>query len=96
MTEDTNETLVDSAFAVVRDVMPEGARGCAAPWARGAGTARHVLRGLGRTLSSAHRNRRARPLPGGRLDRDQLPATIESAVASGHAAARAAARHLSL
>ena len=96
MTEDTNETLVDSAFAVVRDMMPKAR----------AAVLRHglVVRERRATFSVAS-EAPSRPstetaVPGFFLAGDwigtRLPATIESAVASGHAAARAAARHLSL
>jgi hydroxysqualene dehydroxylase len=96
MTEDTNETLVESAFGVVRDVMP---------MARAA-VLRHglVVRERRATFSVAsdapHRPRTETAVPGFFLAGDWigtgLPATIESAATSGHAAARAAARHLGL
>ena len=96
MTDDSNETLVDSAFAVVRDVLPKAR----------AAALRHglVVRERRATFSVAP-NTPSRPrtetvVPGFFLAGDwigsRLPATIESAAASGHAAARAAARHLSL
>ena len=94
MPEETNEALVESAFAAVRDVMPKAR----------AAVLRHglVVRERRATFSvaagSPPRPRTETAVPGFFLAGDWiatgLPATIESAVASGHAAARAAARHL--
>jgi hydroxysqualene dehydroxylase len=96
MPEETNEELVHSALVTVREVLP----------AARAAVLRHglVVRERSATFSVASS---APPRPGtetavpglflaGDWIATGLPATIESAVISGHAAARAAARHLSV
>jgi zeta-carotene desaturase len=96
MPEQTNEALIESALAILREVTPK---------AREA-TLQHglVVRERRATFSVAPN---APPRPGNQTDvpgfflagdwiGTRLPATIESAATSGHAAAGAAARHLSL
>jgi len=96
MPEQSNEALIESALGILRDVTP------AAREAR----VRHalVVRERRATFSVAP-DAPARPanqtaVPGLFLAGDwigtTLPATIESAAASGHAAAAAAARYLNL
>jgi squalene-associated FAD-dependent desaturase len=96
MPEQSNEALIGSALAILREVMPK---------AREA-TLQHglVVRERRATFSVAP-NAPPRPanqtsVPGLFLAGDwigtTLPATIESAAASGHAAAAAAARYLNL
>jgi hypothetical protein len=96
MPEQSNEALIDSALALLREVTPK---------ARGA-SLRHglVVRERRATFSVAPgappRPSNETGVPGFFLAGDwigtTLPATIESAAASGHAAALAAARYLSL
>jgi hydroxysqualene dehydroxylase len=94
MPEETNEALIDSAFAAVRQVMPK---------ARAAVLHHGLVVRERRATFSVASGAPPRPgtetnVPGFFLAGDwiatRLPATIESAVVSGHAAARAAARHL--
>jgi squalene-associated FAD-dependent desaturase len=96
MTEQTNQALLDSAVATLREALP-GARSAALVHGL-------VVRERRATFSVAPdappRPGNETAVPGFFLAGDwigtSLPATIESAAASGHAAARVAARYLNL